>query len=153
MYVLDHINDKDKDDPKIAIVPITCKIKVEPGMQPRVQGTSPEVPAPPGASEIGSLASGAAAHPSTPPSAGLLSTLAPIPAVHPTVHPTPTVHGAVPPTGAAFLLVGDGEEERENVSLLANPEDEEEEESVEDDGGIAEVAEVADEVVWAKDIF
>ncbi len=105
--------------------------------------------APPSASENGSLASGAAACPSAPPSAGLPSALGSIPAACPTVHPTQTVHGAVPPTGAASLLVGDGEEERENVGLLANPEDKEEEESVEDDGGI----EVADEVVQAKDIF
>ncbi len=35
-YVLDHINDEDKDDPKIAVVPNTCKIKVEPRMQPGV---------------------------------------------------------------------------------------------------------------------
>jgi len=56
-----------------------------------------------------------------------------------------TAHGGVPPTGAAVLLVGDLEEERENVDFLANQDDGvEEEELVEDDGGIAEVA---DEVV------
>jgi len=177
---------------------ITHKIKVEPGIQPRVQGTSPEVPAPPHASEVDSVASGAVVHPSTPPtpipdacptvhlspsaseissvtsgaaaclsalpSAGLPSTLAPIPGAHPTVHLPPgaseigslasgAVHGIVPPAGVASLPVGDGGEERENVGLLANPEDDEEDKLVEDDGGIAEVAEVADEVVWAKDIF
>ena len=65
-----------------------------------------------------------------------------------------TAHGGVPTTTEASLLVGDLVEERENVDFLANQEDGvEEEESVEDDGGIAQVAEVADKVVQAEDIF
>jgi len=72
----------------------------------------------------------------------------------PSVHPTLTAHGSVPPTAEASLLVGDLVEQRENVCFLANQEDGvEEEESVEDDGGIAQVAEVADKAVQAEDIF
>jgi len=78
-YVLDHTDDKDEDDHKITFVPIMCKIKVEPGMQ----GTSLEAPAPSGASDIGSV-----------PTA---SALAPCAAVCPTVHPTRTIHAIVPP--------------------------------------------------------
>jgi len=55
ILVLDQTDDEDKDEPNLTIVPITHKIKVKPRMQPRVQGTSPEVPAPPGVSEIGSV--------------------------------------------------------------------------------------------------
>ncbi len=125
MYVLDHTNDEDEDDPKIAIVPITCKIEVEPRMQPRVQGTSLEAPAPPSASEIGPLAPGAASQPSTPApgAAGLPSTLAPMAAAHPTVHPTLTVHGTVPPAGTASLPVGDVEEEKRKCCFFANQDD------------------------------
>ncbi len=65
-----------------------------------------------------------------------------------------TAHGHVPPTAEASLPVGDLVEQRENADFLANQEDGvEEEESIEDDGGIAQVAEVADEVVQAEDIF
>ena len=65
------------------------------------------------------LASGAAALPSTPASgaAGLMSPWAPFPVGPPSVHPTLTAHGGVPPAGAASLLVGDLEEERENVDF------------------------------------
>jgi len=88
MYVLNHTNDKD-DDQKVTFVPLTCKRKVEHGMQ----GTSMEAP-------LENIMDVSAVSNTGPPTAAIPPGAPP--AVVGSV-PTAGPHAAVPPTSCAAV--------------------------------------------------